>query len=345
MTCYSPKLRVEMIGKWEKAADGHLYHPAQIIPCDNQQELLENVKKFNANYKKTVIPCRKCIGCRIDYSRDWANRGYLESKKSPNSNYFVTLTYDDEHLPKKDEITTSKGITYKNDGTWNGCLEPKHLKKFIHDIRQHYYRKNGYKGIKYLACGEYGTENGRPHYHVILFNCPLDADDFYAPRLIDGEYYHQNKLIEKYWKRGISNVGTATWNTIAYVARYVTKKLYGDNAEDSRAQKGQIAEFIRVSNGIGRDYWEENKEKILQTDSITIRNAKGIHQTKPPRYFTRLLKAQNPEVYEELKAKRERDNEMMQKAKDTQHSYGRFDELQNQRRSKEIQAGTLKRTL
>lgn len=101
MTCYNPKLRVEMIGKWEKAADGHLYHPAQIIPCDNQQELLENTKKFNANYKKTVIPCRKCIGCRIDYSRDWANRGYLESKKSPNSNYFVTLTYDDEHLPKK----------------------------------------------------------------------------------------------------------------------------------------------------------------------------------------------------------------------------------------------------
>ena len=137
----------------------------------------------------------------------------------------------------------------------------------------------------------------------------------------------------------------AEWNAIAYVARYVTKKLYGDNAEDTRAKKGQIAEFIRMSNGIGKEYWEQNKKKIIETDSITIKNAKGVHQSKPPRYFTRLLQKENPEVYEEIKKRRERENEMMQRAKDTQHTYGRFNELQNQRRSKEIQAGTLKRTL
>lgn len=344
MACYHPKIRIEMIGKWTTAEDGHLYHPAVITTADKEHELLETVKKFSPNYKKTVISCRKCIGCRLDYSRDWANRGYLESKKSKN-NYFVTLTYDDEHLPMDEEITTSKGITYTRTDDWKGNLRPSDLTKFIHDIRQYYYRERGKTGIKYLACGEYGTKNQRPHYHIIFFDCPFESKDFYNARLIEHEYYWQNKIIEKYWTKGISNVSEASWNTIAYVARYVTKKAYGDQAEDERAAKGQIAEFIRVSKGIGKDYWDKNKEKILQTDSITIKNGKGVHQCKPPKYFTRLLKKENEELYKTVRVKREKDNANMQKAKDMTHTYGRLTELENQENTKKVQAGTLKRDL
>lgn len=344
MTCYHPLLRVEMIGKTNKAKDGHLYHPAIIIPADKENELLERHKNFSPHYKKTVIPCRKCIGCKLDYSRDWANRGYLESKKYKN-NYFITLTYDDDHLPMDEEITTSQGVTYTKTDDWKGNLRPEHLKKFIHNIRQYYYRKNGKTGIKYIACGEYGSKNERPHYHIIFFDCPFETEEMYNARLIDQEYYWQNKIIEKYWERGLSNVSVANWNTIAYVCRYITKKLYGNNAEDTRAQKGQIAEFIRVSKGIGKEYWEENKEKILETDSITIRNNKGVHTTKPPRYFNRLLKKENPEIYETIKVKREKQNNNMQKVRDSQHTYGRLNELENEERSKTIQAGTLKRDI
>lgn len=344
LTCYHPKLRIEMIGKTEKAEDGHLYHPAIIIPADKESELLEKYKDFHANYRKQIIPCRNCIGCRLDYSREWANRGYLESKKSED-NYFITLTYDEEHLPIDESITTSEGKTYTRSEEWKGNLRPEHLKKFIHDIRQYFYRKNKKQRIKYLACGEYGTENKRPHYHIILFDCPFTPNDMYNPRIIDKEIYYQNRIIEKYWKRGLSNVTVASWNTIAYVARYVTKKQYGHNAEDERAQKGQIAEFIRVSNGIGKEYWEQNKEKILKTDSITIKNGKGVHTTKPPRYFYRLLQKENREAYEDIKKRREQQNDNTQKARDRTHTYGRLGELENQERTKIPQAGTLRRDL
>lgn len=344
MACYHPKLRIEMIGKWEKAQDGHLYHPAIIIPADKENETLEKITDWSANYKKTIIPCRKCIGCKLDYSRDWANRGYLESKKSDN-NHFITLTYNDENLPMLDEITTENGITYTKTDDWKGVLVPDHLTKFIHDIRQYFYRKNGLKNTKYLACGEYGTENGRPHYHIIFFGLPLNAEDFYNTKIIDKNYFSQHKLIEKYWDRGFSYVSTATWNTIAYVSRYVTKKLYGNNADDERAQKGQIPEFIRMSKGIAKEYWEKNKDSILKTDSITIRNAKGVHQTKPPRYFYRLLEKEDREMYQEIKNRHIEQNKHAQKVKDTQHTYGRLGELENQERTKQTQAGTLKRTL
>lgn len=344
MTCYHPKLRIEMIGKWEKAEDGHLYHPAIIIPADKENERLEEITKFSPTYNKTIIPCRKCIGCKLDYSRDWANRGYLEIKNSKH-NYFVTITYDDEHLPMLEEIETKDGITYTKTEEWKGVLIPQHLQKFIHDIRQYYKRKYNHDGIKYLSCGEYGTKNGRPHYHIIFFNLPLETEKFYNTKLIEHNYYSQHETIEKYWKRGFSYVGTANWNTIAYVSRYVTKKLYGNNAEDERAQKGQIPEFIRMSKGIGKQYWEENKEKILQTDTITIRNTKGVYQTKPPRYFYRLLEKENSEMYKTIKEKHIEDNNKMQRIKNQQHTYGQLEELENQERSKTIQAGTLKREL
>lgn len=333
-----------MIGKWEKAQDGHLYHPAIIIPADKENERLEEIKKFSPNYNKTIIPCRKCIGCRLDYSRDWANRGYLESLKSDH-NYFITLTYDDKHLPIDDKITTSKGVTYERTEDWKGNLQPKRLTKFIHDLRQWARRELNHTGIKYLACGEYGETNQRPHYHIIIFNCPIPSDTFYEPRIIDHEYFWRNKIIERYWEDGISNISIANWSTIAYVSRYVTKKLYGNNAEDIRAQKGQIAEFIRVSNGIGKDYWKENKEKILQTDSITIKNHAGVHTTKPPKYFTRLLKTENSEKYEDIKIKRERENFMGQQAKNQMHTYGQLEQLEIMERTKATNTTMLKRTL
>lgn len=345
MTCYHPKIRIEMIGKTEKAADGHIYHPAIIVPAEKEGETLEKYSLFAANYKKTIIPCRTCIGCKLDYSREWANRGYLESKYSDH-NYFVTLTYDDDHLPMLEKITTKDSKTYKRTEEWKGVLEPNHLKGFIHDIRQYFDRQKNHQGIKYIACGEYGTEKERPHYHIVLFNCPLETEGFYNSRLNrDHDYLWQHKTIERFWRLGISNVGLATWNTIAYVSRYVTKKLYGHNAEDERAQKGQIPEFIRVSKGIGKKFWEENKESILSTDTITIRNGSGVHQSKPPRYFNRLLKAENSEIYEAIKEKREHDNKHAKAVKNQCHTYGQLEELENQERTKTIKAGTLKRNI
>lgn len=123
MTCYHPLIRAENLNKTIRAKDGHVYHPATIrSPFDWELETI----KDNLAYNQQLIPCGRCIGCKLDYAREWANRGYLESK-SYEQNYFVTITYDPVYLPYKDEITTSSGITYTDDGTWNGTLVPEQI--------------------------------------------------------------------------------------------------------------------------------------------------------------------------------------------------------------------------
>lgn len=323
MGCKSPKIRIENIDKWETASDGHKYHPAIITVPDKENERLEKLG-WHARYKKQIIPCRRCIGCRLDYSRQWANRGYLESKKT-NHNYFITLTYNDENLPE------------------NNTLVKDHLGKFLKDIRNDFQNHHNHTGIKYLACGEYGTQNGRPHYHAILFNCPFPTDTFYEAKIIDNEYFYRNKMVEERWKYGYSYVSTSNWHTIAYVARYVTKKIYGTHAEEYYTSKRIIPEFIRCSKGIGKEYWDENKEKIIKYDEIIIKNKKLSTSIKPPEYYMRMLKKENEQAYEQIKNKRRKENNNLQKLLDQQTSVGRLERLEIEEKTKLRQSTLLKR--
>ena len=312
MPCYHPKIRVENTSKWEKALDGHRYHPATIYTPSQFGEL-EKVKS-NINYNYQIIPCGNCIGCRLEYSREWANRGYLESKLyDKNSNWFVTITYDDEHLQKKEEIQTSDGFTYYHDEN-NGTLVPGDLTQFIKNIRQIMKRDYNQDGIRFMACGEYGSEEytERPHYHIIFFNLNLPLEDLYNPRIL-GSYneknvYYQSHIIERAWNKGISNVSNATWNTIAYTARYITKKINGELSEHAYAEKGQDKEFFRVSRkpGIGEGYFKEHWKEIYKNDEITIHNKKGVVKCKPPKYFDKLLEKEHPKLYKEIKEKRKK---------------------------------------
>ena len=82
-----------------------------------------------------LLPCGKCLSCQIDKSKEWATRGFHESQ-CHSENSFITLTYDEEHLPE------------------HGTLDKQDLKNFIKLLR---YRIAPLK-IKYLAAGEYGSE-------------------------------------------------------------------------------------------------------------------------------------------------------------------------------------------
>ena len=106
---------------------------------DNFKNHVED--NFKMNCEVVQVPCGNCIGCRLDYSRQWANRCYLESLGSKNV-YFITLTYDDEHLPV---------------GKFgNNTLVPDDLKKFLKDLRRYYSYHYKLDNIRYFACGEYG---------------------------------------------------------------------------------------------------------------------------------------------------------------------------------------------
>lgn len=343
MACYKPMIRAEKYGKWRRAKDGHYYQDFDIFSSNN----LESFDIESKYQKYELIPCGKCIGCRLDYSRQWANRGYLHTQISKN-NYFITLTYDKNHLPQPEEITTSSGITFlKNEFTeWKGCLKRSDVDKFLHDLRREFANK-GHTGIDYMLAGEYGSLEARPHYHLILMNCPFPVESFYNPKIINGEMYYQNHILEKCWKNGISNISEVTWNNIAYVARYITKKQNGPYSEEDYAIRGQIKEFFSASNrpGIGYDYFQANKEKIYENDYILIKNKKGIHKVQPPKYFDKLLEKEEPEKMKEIKRNRKIRTLKNARFKDTLTSLSRYEQLKIEHATKEMTAMALKREL
>ena len=341
MPCYHPLIRYEDKTKYITAADGHKYHPAQINRPFDRKETLEYTTQFHG---AGLIPCGKCIGCRLEYAKEWANRGYLESKLyDDNFCWFVTLTYDDNNLVTewKDE---KEGIS---NSAVSGTLVPRHFTRFMHDLRQIMERRYNRTGIRFMGCGEYGDEKERPHYHVILFNCYLPSDTFYEPRLINKEFYFRNTIIEEAWKKGISNISECTWNTINYTARYITKKVNGKESWKHYAEKGIYPEFMRVSRmpGIAKPYYDLHKEDIYKTDSIWIKNKAGIVQCKPPKYFDYLYEKECPEHWKRIQADRKRAERNQENLINDTHSYMRLEYKAIQERTVDEKTAKLIRIL
>lgn len=150
------------------------------------------------------IPCNHCVGCRLEEARQWKERVVLESKNyPPEQRLFITLTYDDEHLPLNNE-----GEPVVNDD----------YKQFIKNIRNHY----GYKSFRYFGCAEYGTIGHRPHFHIILFGPvpalePIGCNKFNCVPL------------ELAWPKGLIDVELAEAGSVAYVCGYCEKKAADPN--------------------------------------------------------------------------------------------------------------------
>lgn len=136
-------------------------------------------------------PCGRCTSCRIDRRRVWAHRILLESYKHGDS-CFVTLTYDDEHVPN--ELVKSH---YQN---WL-----KRLRKVLAP-----------KKIRYFLAGEYAPVTFRPHYHAAIFG----LDTWSA-----GGQLGREGLVRDTWPHGFTHVGELNWQSAQYIAKYVTKKV------------------------------------------------------------------------------------------------------------------------
>lgn len=345
MSCYHPLIRVENLHKIETAIDGHKYYHAHIEHPNDYIQRIEELKDSQF-YRYQLIPCNNCIGCRLDYSREWANRGYLEAK-CWKQNYFVTITYEESNMKVLEECLDENEITYWNDGTWNGTLVPEELTQFIKNIRQIMSRDYNQDGIRFMACGEYGEENERPHYHIIFFNLNLPLNTFYNPKIINNEMYYQNTIIERAWKKGISNISEASWNNIAYTARYITKKVNGKTSSEYYASKGQSKEFLRVSRapGIGKYYYDKHKKEIYERDEIIIKNKTGIISCKPPKYFDSLYEKENPEHFKKIKKERIKRAKSNAKLEDQAISVTRLNRLAIEERTKDAKNQQLIRSM
>lgn len=262
---------------------------------------VERVRKKNMIWtdKYIEIPCGHCIGCRLDYSREWATRCTLEANEHKD-NYFLTLTYAPEYLPVR------LGATLDGEITNVATLVPKHLQDFLKRLRIYYKRHYDIENIRFFACGEYGEEKKRPHYHLIIFGLPIPDLTYFTTNLKSKEICYRSPLLEKLWTYGIVGIGKVTWESCAYVARYIVKKQKGPNAKEYYAALNIEPEFVRMSRrpGIALDYYLKNKDKIYQTDEIFVSKKSGVIKAKPSRYYDRKFDLDEPELMKEIKDRR-----------------------------------------
>ena len=349
--CSHPMIRVAYKPPWaEKSETLKIIGTLQNGDLKHYQELNEYLKNLPETYKDYTnngrciiwkyvsyqqIPCGHCMSCRLKYSKQWATRCVLESE-SWEENWFLTLTYNDEHHEISEEFTDKNGYTWTNDGSWNGCLNPKDLQKFNKDLREYYRTHFNHIGIRFYGCGEYGSESGRDHFHEIMFNLPIKPSMLkYYKTTKDGNILYTCPEIEKIWGKGFVTIAHMNWSTAAYVARYVTKKWTGEASITHYGILGQIPEFCRMSNrpGIGREYYEKHKEAIYKTDEILMKkfNDKTI-VLKPPKYYDSIYDIEYPDDMEKIKARRQLAAEQAAKLKDYTTTLSREEQLKVEER-------------
>lgn len=217
------------------------------------------------------LPCGQCIGCRLERSRQWAVRCHHEASLHAR-NSFVTLTFDDEHLP------ASRSVDVRD------------LQLFMKRLRKRFGA-----GIRFYGCGEYGDALGRPHYHVCLFN--FRPDDLVLFREKDGNRLYKSQVLDDIWGQGFTITGDVTFQSAAYVARYIMKKINGDRStshyETVDPITGEIfsvkPEFTSMSRrpGIGKGWLDKYKGDVYNYDYVII-NGKKV---RPPKYYDKLYQA------------------------------------------------------
>lgn len=209
--------------------------------------------------------CGQCHACRINYTSGWTLR-LLYELTCWDSASFITLTYDDYHLPLDMSLHLS------------------HVQKFMDNLRHRIDWK-----IKFYHCGEYGSKRKRPHYHIILFG--LDPFNLEHRKIVyecwkkcDPMFFDK---LPNNWKTSKSCQGKGMLpvcrEDIAYVCGYVQKKLTGELGEKEYDKRKRP--YSTCSKGIGLDHTIERGE-ILRRNRWTYLNGKRIGL---PRYVREKL--------------------------------------------------------
>jgi hypothetical protein len=285
------------------------------------------------------LPCSRCEGCLLDRSRMWALRCMHEASLH-EKNCFITLTYNNEHLPK------------------DGSLKKEHFQKFMKRLRFRLGKSVG-EAVRYFHCGEYGAKLGRPHYHALLFGYDFPDKRVHSVNPVTGLSLYVSDMLQELWPFGYSSVGTVTMASAGYVARYSLKKRFGDEAKDHYGVRrveigsqekrevkvyrpfsvksvensveivphgdvsyftGEIdyrfvkpekivwrltPEYVTMSRrpGIGRGWLVKYKDDVYPHDFVVCSNG---FKNRVPRYYDGVLELIDPNMYDIVKGERKK---------------------------------------
>ena len=234
------------------------------------------------------IACGQCIGCRLERSKQWAVRCMHEASLYED-NCFITLTFNPESLEKRE---------------FPESLDKRDFQLFMKRLR----KKFG-ANIRYFHCGEYGDELSRPHYHACLFNFDFPDKKLFKITPTGSRLYISDAL-SKLWPFGFSTIGDVTFESAAYVARYITKKQTGKNAhkhyELIDKETGEVKqlkpEYTTMSRrpGIGKAWFDKYHKDVYPKDFITVNGVK----MRPPKYYDKEFEKLDSDYYSEIKAAR-----------------------------------------
>lgn len=245
---------------------------------------------YESGLQPLHLPCGTCFGCRMDRARDWSIRAQHEASIW-RENCFLTLTYDDEHLPE------------------HATLVREHPQKFLRALRRRFagvrVASDGRQPIRFFGCGEYGSKTDRPHYHILLFNWQPEDKKRY-----DSELY-TSEAVSKLWEYGSVLIGDVEPASCAYVAGYVTKKCYGRIERELRfevvdEETGEVLEprvpdftMCSLRPAVGASWYEKYKMDLRHGYVIANGSKYPI-----PRFYWKKLKEDFPELAEDIGFKR-----------------------------------------
>lgn len=216
-----------------------------LTPINLKKETFK--QKLNDTYHMQQVPCGRCLECRKLRVNSWYAR-LLNEKSHSESALFLTLTYEDTHLPFSDNGLLS--------------LDYSDHQQFIKNLR---YVNESEKPIKYFAVGEYGSQTDRPHFHSIIFNVS------------------DKSLIEKTWKKGQVHVGDVTDASIFYTLKYALKSAGKIKKTDSWDDR--TLEKALMSKGLGKNYLTDQMIKYHKNDVSRGITILGNTKLPLPRYY------------------------------------------------------------
>lgn len=265
--CYNDKQKI-LFKQGFQVKDRNSY---DMFIASNMERIEKSIKDRDYAFIKWVnVPCGCCDECLNDRARQWAYRILVEAAQYKN-NWFITLTYDDDHLPSNMNLVKTE------------------ISDFNKKLKTYMNRKGLNSDFRFYGVGEYGSRTARPHYHEILFNCEIPDLEFYK-RSENGDLYYNSEFLNSVWNKGYVVIARVDIGSACYVARYCDKKkLLTKKEKEDLYSKGIVPEFSVMSRrpGIGAGYYE----KIVDNVKAGVYNmAFKDNYFGIPRFYTDKLK-------------------------------------------------------
>ena len=116
-------------------------------------------------------------------------------------------------------------------------------------------------------------------------------------------------MLESLWPYGFSSIGEVTFESAAYVARYIMKKITGDMSDYHYDMVDSDGELVRrvpefchmpLKPGIGHGFVDKYTSDIYPDGRMVVRSNLVV----PPRYYDKIYKRLDRDKYDKMKSDR-----------------------------------------